>query len=207
MRYGWVARWYCSLERVSFGRRLEKVRGYYLGRVVSDLSPGSDVLLVGDGDGRFLSSLLAAGGDFRIHSVDASADFVRLARERVGDDSGRVEWFVEDFRSWDRGGYDAVFCHFFLDGFREGELGEVIGRLEASLREGGRLVVSDFNPEVGWWGRLLVWAMQLFFLVVAGVRWVRLTDLRELLRGKGFHLEDERCWWGGFLYTRMLQKR
>ena len=136
MGFDRVARAYSMLERLAFGGALQRARTAHLDTVVG---AGGDVLLLGDGDGRFLESLLTAAAERnvpigQIVSVDASAVMLELARERVAGLPGadRVLFrcaAIEEFKPPE--GFEAsmISAHFFFDCFGDERLAEVVRRL------------------------------------------------------------------------------
>src|SRR5262249_36327503 len=110
-----------------------------------ELQPGAQVLDAGCGPGRHALELGRRG--IRVVGVDASPDFVALARGAAGDLP--VEFVEADIRTLAYDGeFDAVIClcqgGFGLLGGGDGEL-DAFGRLAAALRPGGRLAVSAFS--------------------------------------------------------------
>lgn len=206
MSYGRIARIYEWLERVSFGGRLRVVRESLLEDLARELGGGGRVLLVGDGDGRFLERLVEVVDGVRVDYVDSSDGMMRLARARVGDREGRVRYFTSDVRDWESVGYDAVVSHFFLDCFEGEELAGVVRLLVGSVREGGVVVVSDFDPSVGWWARGVVWVMGLFFRVAAGMRITKVLNYSRMFEAMGLKVVSEMSVMRGFIYSVMLQK-
>jgi SAM-dependent methyltransferase len=109
------------------------------------LATGARVLDAGCGPGRHALELAKRG--IRVVGVDASPDFVALARSAAGDLP--VEFVEADIRTlaYD-GDFDAVIClcqgGFGLLGGGEAELGAFRG-FAAALRPGGRLALSAFS--------------------------------------------------------------
>lgn len=108
---------------------------------------GRDVLDAGCGPGLYAAELVARGA--RVTAFDASAEMVRLARERLGDAAtvrvagldAPLDWLAD-------GSYDlavmALVLHHLDD--RVAALREVA----RVLRDGGRLVVSTTHPMSDW---------------------------------------------------------
>jgi SAM-dependent methyltransferase len=109
------------------------------------LEPGMRVLDAGCGPGRHALELGRRG--LAVVGVDASPDFVALARAAAGDLT--VEFHAADVRELTFADeFDAVIClcqgGFGLLGGGEGEL-DVVSRFAAALRPGGRLALSAFS--------------------------------------------------------------
>jgi SAM-dependent methyltransferase len=109
------------------------------------LSAGDRVLDVGCGPGRH--SLALARRGIETHGVDLSPDFVALAQRSAEQEGLPATFAVQDVRTLDEPEqYDAVVClcqgGFGLLG---GDDAEVIGRIAATIRPGGRLALTAFS--------------------------------------------------------------
>jgi len=105
---------------------------------LADVAPDATVLDVGCGTGRVTEALLALVPRGRVLAIDASADMVRLARNRLGD---HAEVWQQDVLDLDLGGaVDAIVStaalHWVTDHDR------LWVRLAGALCPGGRLEVQ-----------------------------------------------------------------
>jgi ubiquinone/menaquinone biosynthesis C-methylase UbiE len=144
-----LARWYRGLEFVAFGRDLERARFAFLGQ----LEHCEAILLLGEGDGRCASRLVALAPRARIHCVDSSPGMIDRARQRTaaagaGD---RVTFECADLRSFvpARGAFDAVATLFVLDCFDADGVASILSRVAPSLRPGARWLFADFVLPAG----------------------------------------------------------
>jgi SAM-dependent methyltransferase len=138
-----LARWYHVLELSTFGVKLEQARFAHIGK----LAECRDILLLGDGDGRFLKRLLRVSPDSRIRSIDASAEMLKMAAARLSPaDRARVTFECADALTADLPtfAYDGVATMFFLDCFTDHQAAQLIVRVSNSLRPGGTWVFADF---------------------------------------------------------------
>lgn len=193
-----LARLYRWVEYAAFGRTLERCRFERLG----ELAEARRVLVLGEGDGRFVNRLVRENGAARVVIMEASTRMVRVAKQRLGA-TERVEWRMGDVlaAAWPEGPFDAVVTHFFLDCFREEEARQVVRQASERLTPGGLWVVSEFcEPEAGCrrlHARAWLGVMYLFFRWTTGLRTNRLPDWRGLLERAGFRCVARRQWrWG-----------
>ena len=201
MGFDRVAGCYQLLERVVYGRALQSARVAQLGNL--EKVP-QRVLILGDGDGRFLEALLAAMPEAEVEVVEASAKMIGLARRRVGEAAGVTfhHMLFEDFSPVGR--FDLVVSHFFLDCFRAGEIEAIIGKIVAVLEDDGSWLISDFQiPEQGRLRRLrarmLLWVMYRFFNLVAGLKARFLVDPELIIKSLGLVLKGRKVSNAGFL--------
>jgi len=189
-----IARWYRWIEYAGFGRALERRREAFLNDV-SDVRRG---LVLGDGDGRALSALMATAPHACVDYIDISARMLELARERAG--TARVAYRCQDARTapLPAAEYDLIVTHFFLDCFDEAELEPLIARLTDAAAPRSRWVISEFRGN-GW----LVRVLYFFFRVATGLRTRRLADHHPVLKGYGFNLVRHEEAWRGLLVSEL----
>lgn len=200
-----IARWYRWLEYAGFGHALERRRVAYL----KDVADARRVLLLGDGDGRFLVRLvdqnLKKHPGVEIHYVDLSGRMLELAQMRAGTDG--VSYHQADALTMllPAGEYDLVVTHFFLDCFAERDAAELVRKIARACRGDARWLISEFR-ESGWWSRLLLSGLYLFFRVTTGLRTRRLVDHWPLLQREGFRLLKQQPAAFGLLASELWQR-
>ena len=91
-----IARWYRFFEYGAFGRALERRRFAFL----AETANSKRVLMLGEGDGRFLEAFLQSNREATVDYVDASEQMLSLAKRRAGIHAGRVEFHHADALSW-----------------------------------------------------------------------------------------------------------
>ena len=188
----WV---YQACEYLAFGRALEKRRRTYL----SALAQSTSVLLLGDGDGRFLNLFAARNRRARIDSIDLSPKMLeqsgkRLERTSLGLDHSRIRLEQADALTVSLSGlnYDAVVTHFFLDCFSTEQVDQLVRRVTAQCKPGALWIVSEFNqPTQGWraWhARCWLRLMYTLFGLATGLETKYLPDYKSALIQAGFTL-------------------
>lgn len=172
-----LARWYRWLEYAAFGGALRGRREAFL----FELGDPKRVLVLGDGDGRFLQVFAALYPRTRIDAVDVSAKMVELAKARVP----AASFHVDDAREFAfEGEYDLAVAHFFFDCFDDRELEAMLGRIHTK-----RWLVSEFR-NTGWSWPVLR-GLYFFFRLTTGLRVRSLPDHRRALSGLGYRMEKE----------------
>jgi ubiquinone/menaquinone biosynthesis C-methylase UbiE len=183
-----IAPFYRWLEYMAFGCELERRRFEYL----DQLQDFRHVLILGDGDGRFLQRFLQVNQTAKVDSIDLSEGMLRLAQDRA--DNSRVTFHHGDARTIPLArGYDLIVTHFFLDCFEQSEVEPLIRRVAGHADKNACWVTSEFHqPESGWRAvRARVWLALLYaaFRVATGLRTTKLMNHRPTLQQCGFRLE------------------
>ena len=205
MSFDRVAPHYRWLETLVFGNQLQEARVAF----VREIEPPLRILIVGEGNGRFLAELMRTG-EPQVDCVEMSARMIALARKQVPD--AHVNFIQADIRdlALREAHYDLIVCHFFFDCFTEGALAEIIARLANAAAPNAQCLVADFcYPTRGWphWrARALIAAMYFFFRASAGIEAHRLVDYRPLLRANGFRLRKELLSRRGEIRSQLWQR-
>lgn len=187
MSFDRVAPLYRTLERFVFGDQLQQARLAFL----SEIETPHRVLVVGEGDGRFLAEFVRRYPEAEIDCLDVSARMIALARSRLGE-RHTVNFIQADL--WDysleAGRYDLIVTHFFLDCFTGATLGEIIQKLANAASVQAVWLLADFRlPDSGWrrfHARFWIRSMYLFFRLTSGLEAKRLDDPSPGLRTAGF---------------------
>ena len=130
---------YRWLEYAAFGTALERCRFSLLGGAAG----AKRVLILGEGDGRFLARLAQANPSTLVDVVDSSAAMIALARGRVT--PGRVQFFHQDALAPLPGaGYDVVVTNFFLDCLAEEDAQKLVAAVAERTTPGALWLVGDF---------------------------------------------------------------
>lgn len=205
-----LAPWYHFLETISFGNQLQKCRITQL----AELNSEKNVLILGDGNGRFLESLLKSNSDTEIVSLDISKNMIELANARITSlpNSSKVIFIHSDVFDWDfpKCKYDLVVTNFFLDCFTYSELTNLIKKVSLSLKPEGKLIYGDFNVPNSFFKKtltsLLLFGMYRFFRMFTRISANSLHDPSSLLIENKFILKNEKYYLGSFLKSQLWMK-
>tara|TARA_Y100001934_G_C12307741_1_gene753308 strand:- start:257 stop:910 length:654 start_codon:yes stop_codon:yes gene_type:complete len=206
-----IARSYRVLEKLAFGEGLQKVRVAHL----SALATAEEVLVLGEGNGRFLKDLLRRNAVSRVTVVDASPVMIGLIRKYLlKTDLSRAKFITGDVLtlSWSRASFDAVVTPFFLDCFDKHSLIAFLPRVAGALKPKGRWLLADFvEPEALGGVRCIFNACILrglytFFRATCGIEARRVVDPLPILEKCGLRILDRRDFRGGLLRSLVLEK-
>ena len=212
MSFERLAPFYRAMERVLAGGKLQHCRPVLLPR----LGLVREVLVVGEGPGRWIEAACQALPRARFTVVDASAGMLREARAswlRAGGDLERIRFVqarLPGVVPVVAGGFDLVVTPFFLDCFAPGPLAEVVACLAEAAGEEASWLVCDFRvPATG----LARWRAVAVLALAHGVfRWItdisarRLTDPGPWLAEQGFYLEEEETSEWGLLSASLWRR-
>ncbi len=207
-----IARFYRWIEYAAFGPLLQRMRLHWL----RELRGAKRVLILGGGDGRFLSHFASAYPAAEVHYIDSSARMLDLARKRIRRaglaNPDRVIFTQGDALTAALPGkdYDLVVSHFFLDCFDEPGLSQLAHHVGPHLAPNVTWVVSDFRelqdslmaPVFGFYLRL----MFLFFRYTSGLQTRRLADYSVFLRRLGFVRSKQATKLGGFVFSEIWSR-
>ena len=145
-RFDHLARHYDLMEMLLAGGKLERCRNAFW----DEMPVFKNALLVGEGHGKFLASLLRRNPCAQVTCVDASARMLEIARKRLLRAAlplNRVQFIRAEVPAWTPPAecYDLVATHFFLDCFPREQLAAVIASLQKAARPGAWWLLSDFQ--------------------------------------------------------------
>jgi ubiquinone/menaquinone biosynthesis C-methylase UbiE len=205
-----VAPWYRTLETIAFGNALQNARLACLDAI----DRPSRVLIVGEGNGRFLFELRKRHPGVEIDCVDSSERMLSLARQRLesGDTKG-VRFLQRDLLAWtpEAARYDLIVTHFFLDCFPEAHLAEIVRKLSQAATPAANWLLADFRIPAKGFARVRAQAwlavMYRFFKYAAGIEARDLVDPSPLLVAENFNLAQEHLLRGGILKSQLWRRR
>lgn len=187
------------MEYLTLGRALESCRGLRL----PGMEEAREVLVLGDGDGRFTAALLGRWPAVRVVAIDSSEAMLALLSARVealgavsrvtavhGEAVSYLAGPVEAMAGQPAAGFDCVCSHFFLDCLATAEVCRLVDGVCPRLAPGAVWVVSEFAAEC-WWTRLVVALLYRGFALLAGLKVQQLPEWRGALEARGFVCETE----------------
>lgn len=205
--FDFVASAYPLLEFASFGNALNEARDAFLRRTAR----APHVLLIGEGNGRFLAKLLARKRGGSVTVIDSSPKMLRLLAKRIDGIRRYTELKLidADFLLWsgEQAAYDAVVTHFFLDLFRpESQLRAVRKIIEVAKPEALWVDVDYRVTKTKVLHRLLDWLQYRFDEIFSGVEADRQYDPLDHIIASGWSVEQERPFCGGRVSAQALRK-
>jgi ubiquinone/menaquinone biosynthesis C-methylase UbiE len=203
-----IARPYRWLEYLSFGPWLGRCRSAQL----VNLSGARHALLLGDGDGRFLTRLLAANPTLTADVVDSSHSMLRILDRRIRRSGSQARRRIclhhANALDWNpSGSYDLIVSHFFLDCFFPYQLEQLFDRVLPHLRPGAQWVISEFaiprNPFAAYFAGGLIRLLYRAFGLLTGLPVRALPDYPALLLRRGFVPSHDHRYLAGLLSSQL----
>ncbi len=197
MSFDPLARHYRWMEPLLAGNKLQRCRAAFLNHVGN----AQNVLIAGEGNGRFLVECRRKLPSAQITLVDASARMLAEARarlERSGLDLRGVQFVHADALTWkpESASHDLVVTHFFLDCFPRLQLERVVTSLAGGAAPGAAWLLADFQVPVRGLRRYRALAihaaMYAFFRVAARLPACRLVPPDDFLKAQNFVLREQR---------------
>ena len=142
-----LARVYAGLERLVYRGDLQRARCAHL----EGLSEPNRVLIIGEGDGRFLRAFVERFCDCdRIDVVEPSARMCGVARARIGE-RAEVRFYECALAAFEEAGkYDLIVTHFFFDCFDAAGQRGAVAAVRRLIADNGVLLLADFRPTQEW---------------------------------------------------------
>lgn len=212
MSFDRVAHSYRLLETIVFGQSLQRARIRWLKAIPRP----HRVLILGEGNGRFLCELLRVHPKIDIDCVDASEHMLTLARkrtrERHPDSLPGIQFIRANVIEWSpSGSYDLIVTHFFLDCFPPNEVKAIVDKVARVAAPDAVWLLADFTiPGDGILARAHAkfWlrTMYFFFRWAAGITAKELVDPSPYLEANNFTLISRQPSRGAMLKTELWQR-
>ncbi len=188
-----------------FGSTLSRSRRFFARRVTE----GNKILLVGEGNGRFLFEMAKQTSSASFTVVDSSARMLAAAARRIAtvDCCPRIELIHADILEWrsPASHYDRVVTHFFLDLFTPYSLSRIVEKISRLTTEYTLWINVDFSSENHRLRqRLLMWSQYRFFRISAGIEASRLFDPLPYIRQGGWQILEGRSLKSGWISAHLM---
>ena len=212
MSFDALAPHYRWMELVLAGNKLQRCRTAFL----SQAKHRQNVLIVGEGNGRFLLECRRDLEGARVTCVDASARMLALARQRLqqhGLGLEHTEFIHADLPAWKppARAYDLVVTHFFLDCFSPEQLQAVIAALANAAAPDATWLLADFQVPAAGWRRyraaLIHRLMYGFFRIATSLPARSLTSPDPFLQAHQFSLAGREFSDWGLLHSDRWERK
>ncbi len=206
MSFDTLAPHYRWMEFLLAGNKLQRCRTTFLPQVAD----ARNVLILGEGNGRFLLACRRALPKARITCLDASARMLAIARRRLlrhGANVDGIDFVTADARSWapPKSSFDLIVTHFFLDCFGPEDVQRLVSGLAEAAKPQAAWLLADFQAPASGLARkraqVVHWLMYRFFRLVTRLPAKKLSQPDSFLHAQRFALVDRRVSDWGLLRT------
>ena len=198
---------YERLEKALLGDALSAMRTCFLGD--ESFQQARRILILGEGDGRFLEAALVANELARFHVIDGSPAMLEKAAARLSaKQRSRVKFKCGNAAQIDLGEkvYDGLVMHCFLDCFTEDQLRGYLLRWVASVSRSGWIWIGDFvEPSRLGWAWLRLRALFWFFRAVTGIDSRHVCDPNALMEASGWKCRHAESFARGGLASKLYE--
>jgi methyltransferase family protein len=180
MSFDLLAPHYRWMEALCAGGQVQRCRTALLAVIPAP----QQVLVYGEGNGRFLVELCRRFPQARVTVVEASAVMIDLARARLrreGPAGPQVEFIHADALTWQppAAAFDLIVTCFFLDCFREDQLEKLMPVIASAATAQAQWLIADFQIAPA--GLRRVCSRVIVGFLYAFFRWVTRLPAHELV--------------------------
>jgi len=211
MSFDLLAPHYRWMEALCAGGQLQRCRTALLAAI----SAPQQVLVYGEGNGRFLVELCRRFPAAQVTVVEASAVMIELARARLrraGLAGTQVEFIHVDAEKWlpPAGEFDLIVTCFFLDCFRADQLQQLVPAIASAASPDAQWLQADF--QIAPKGLRRVCSRVIVGFLYAFFRWAtrlpahELVDVEPYLRVAGFTRRERREFLFGLLFCECWKR-
>ena len=206
--FDFIADLYPVLEQLVFGSTLSQSRRFFAPRVAE----GNNVLLIGEGNGRFLFEIVKQTSSSTFTVVDSSARMLAAAARRIAtiDRCPEVEFFHADIVEWRSpvAHYDRIVTHFLLDLYRPNSIRRIVNKISRLSTDETLWINVDFTAANQLLRqKLLMWAQYRFFRVCAGIEASRLFESLPYIRRAGWEILEARSLESGWISAHLMSRQ
>ena len=211
MSFDLLAPHYRWMEALFAAGQLQRCRTALLAAI----SVPQQVLVYGEGNGRFLVELRRRFPTAQVTVVEASAVMIDLARTRLrraGLAGAQVEFIQADALTWQPpvAAFDLIVTCFFLDCFRAEQLQPLVPTIASAASPDAQWLQADF--QIAGTGMQRVCSRVIVGFLYAFFRWAtrlpahELVDVEPYLRGAGFMRRERREFLFGLLFCECWKR-
>ena len=150
MNFDRLAPFYDLIEALTTGSQMQRGRVAHL----AEVNPAKRVLIVGEGNGRFLAAC-TKNSESSYTVIDESPAMLRLAAarwKRAGGNSDQVEFICTNLLDWKprEFNHDLIVSHYFFDCFEAKTIPLLVAKLTSLAAPNARWLFADFyQPDSG----------------------------------------------------------
>ncbi len=203
MSFDILAPIYRLMERVLAGGKLHRCRCAFIAR----LPQPRNILILGEGPGRFVVECVRKFPDASITCVEESGKMIAEARKHLAGyqlSAHNVTFFESDAVPWleqqqqtqkdQHDEFDLIVTHFFLDCFRADQLETLVPAIASVAAKDAHWLLGDFQEASRGWrrwrSRCILAIMYTFFRAVTRLPASSLTRPDTYLQSAGFSLRE-----------------
>jgi ubiquinone/menaquinone biosynthesis C-methylase UbiE len=203
-----IADWYPLLEQIVFGSALTRSRSFFTRQVAE----GKNILLIGEGNGRFLFEMIQQTSSASFTVVDSSARMLAAATRKIAalEQDARIELIRADILEWrsPTAHYDRVVTHFFLDLFRPYRLRRIVEKISRLAADDTLWINVDFSSgNQTLRQKIVMWAQYPFFRVSAGIEAPRLFDSLPYIQQAGWQILEGGSLKSGWISAHLMGRK
>lgn len=212
MSFDLLAPHYRWMEALCAAGQVQRCRTVLLGAIPAP----RQVLIYGEGNGRFLVELCRRFPAARVTVVEASAVMIDLARARLrraGQAGAQVEFIHADALTWQPpvAAFDLIVTCFFLDCFREDQLQHLVPAIANAVTADAHWLHADFQIAPAGLrrvcSRVIVGFLYAFFRCVTRLPAHELVNVEPYLRAAGFTRWQRREFVLGLLFCDCWKRK
>jgi ubiquinone/menaquinone biosynthesis C-methylase UbiE len=202
-----IASFYPLMEQTVFGSTLSQARRFF----ITQVKAGNHILLIGEGNGRFLFEALKQTSADSFTVVDSSARMLAATARRIAavDRCPHVELIHADILEWQSpdASYDRVVTHFFLDQFRPNRISRIVEKISNLATEDALWINVDFTTEnQNLRQKILMWVQYRFFQIFVGIESARLFDPHPCIRQAGWDILETKSFDLGWISAQLMSR-
>jgi ubiquinone/menaquinone biosynthesis C-methylase UbiE len=203
-----IASFYPLMEQIVFGSTLSQARRSF----ITQVREGTHILLIGEGNGRFLFEALKQTSATSFTVVDSSTRMLAASARRIAtvNRCPRVELIHADFLEWRSPTmhYDRVVTHFFLDLFPPDRISQIVEKISLLAAENALWINVDFTSKnQNLRQKLLMWTQYRFFRTFAKIESSQLFDPCPYIRQAGWDILEASSLDSGWICAQRMSRQ